>query len=254
MDIERESVQEPGTANRERDLQAQFKLNRQDLLRQFYKEVFPFEQVSRWLAYSNWGKAGDLSDHNDYFNRREISYNMAADEENEFVIRHLCYDNPTKFKNDVLDKVPLRIDVGAVFDQEPRKNKDVIGREKTLALDREYVIDIDMSDYDRIRSCCSGKKLCRRCWKFMHLAYLVLKRALNEDFGFQNILWVFSGRRGIHAWVADERARFMRNEVRAAVTQYLDISVSTDQADTLVCKAVREDVDGEGKFAYPFFR
>lgn len=111
-----------------------------------------------------------------------------------------------------------------------------------------------MSDYDRIRSCCSGKKLCSRCWKFMYLAYLVLKRSLAEDFGFTNILWVFSGRRGIHAWVSDERARFMRNEVRAAVTQYLDISISTDQADTMVCKEVREDIDEEGKFTYPLFK
>lgn len=241
-------------AERDRDLQTQFKLNREALLKQFYQNVFPFDRIARWLAYSDWKKAGDHSDHNDYFNRREISYNMDAGDDNEFVIRHLCYENPAKFKDDVVNKVPLRIDVGAVFDQEPRKNKDIIGREKTLALDREYVIDIDMNDYDRIRTCCTGKKLCHRCWKFLYLAYEVLKRALNEDFGFTNILWVFSGRRGIHAWIADERARFMRNEVRAALTQYLDLSVSTDQADTMVCKAIREDITADGQFQYPLFK
>ena len=87
----------------------------------------------------------------------------------------------------------------------------------------------------------------------MYVAHKVLKKALKEDFGFENVLWVFSGRRGIHAWISDERARIMRNEVRAAITDYLDISISADQADSLVKRQVRDQIGDDGTFKYPAF-
>lgn len=44
-----------------------------------------------------------------------------------------------------------------------------------------------------------------------------------DDFSFQNILWVFSGRRGVHCWVADKRARLLSPASRKAIVSYLDI-------------------------------
>ncbi len=46
---------------------------------------------------------------------------------------------------------------------------------------------------------------------------------LKEDFGFKHVFWVYSGRRGVHAWISDEDARKLSNDGRSAVAHYFEV-------------------------------
>ncbi len=107
-----------------------------------------------------------------------------------------------------------------------------------------------MTDYDEIRTCCSGGAICKRCWAFIAVAVEVLDDTLRSDFGFKHILWVYSGRRGIHAWISDRSACELPDDARRAIVGWLEIV----KGSANMAKKVETGADFPGRSLHPSLR
>ncbi len=56
-----------------------------------------------------------------------------------------------------------------------------VSAEAFRPVERELVFDVDMTDYDGVRSCCTGARTCFRCWQFMTAAILVVDAAVRGE-------------------------------------------------------------------------
>jgi len=184
------------------------------LLQMYYKRLFPFELLFEWLNYHGTGQ----------FSHREFSFTIEPKAGQEVYLRYQSFSSASDLQTMVCKRRPTKMDLGAVFSHIPKDHK-TLGKSKLTPLEREFVIDIDLTDYDDIRNCgCTGAKICQVCWKFMKHAVNVLDQALRQDFGYRHIAWVYSGRRGVHAWVCDKAARELTDAGRSAVANYLLVS------------------------------
>jgi len=186
----------------------------------FYSRLFPYEQMFDWLSYSHDPKDATDPDR-DLFYRREFSFTKA----NDVYIRYLSFKDANEFKERVKKDQPHKIDIGAVYSF-PAKDHATVSQSKFRPLYRELVFDVDLTDYEEVQTkgTTPDKSIwSRNAWLYMACAIKVVDSALREDFGFEHLLWVFSGRRGVHCWVCDDSALKLEDNERTAIVEYLTL-------------------------------
>ncbi|EPE03360.1 dna primase small subunit [Ophiostoma piceae UAMH 11346] len=180
------------------------------VMRLFYQRLFPWRYLFQWLNHSP-------TPTND-FAHREFAFTL----QNDAYLRYQSFSNSEMLRKDVLRLMPSRFEIGPVYTANPADRK-LFSAAAFKPLAKELCFDIDLTDYDDIRTCCDKANICNRCWQFITMAIEVIDVALRDDFGFKHIVWVYSGRRGAHAWVCDKRARGLDDQKRKAIVGYLEL-------------------------------
>ena len=139
----------------------------------------------RWISYNKLNTQQkalvslDEGISSTYFHNREFSFTLA----NDVYCRYLCFKTAEQFKETLVDRVPFKIDIGAVYNLPPDRH-NATDKKAFVPTQKEMVFDIDMNDYDDVRTCCTGAKVCEKCWEYLKIAMMVLTEILEQDFDF----------------------------------------------------------------------
>lgn len=225
-----------------------------ETLKEYYITSFPSKSVYEWLTRrkvvlaknnAKRGKSNENDKHdsdedsdsdlelesltinsfNVAANNREIAYEYQSGAYG----RYLTFPTFKQFHERLITTVPNRFEIGAIYENVPKKIENLFGNGKpagssNVAIEKEFVFDIDMDDYDPYRTCCSGSQICDYCWSiFINCSIEVLSTTLYECFNWNNFFFVYSGRRGLHLWVMDYEARILSDIERSKVMDFLNL-------------------------------
>lgn len=140
----------------------------------------------------------------------------------------------TQFKGRINDLRVLHI--GGVYPSYPVKNVDPIGR--------EFVIDIDGTDYEHLHLLKSDLAACDASWSLVAFGLQIAESLLCDEFAYSEFLRVYSGGRGAHLYVLDEHAFHLNQETRSAIAANINLTMDKNGAavDSILALATTHDL------------
>ena len=182
------------------------------LYQQYYATLFPVEEVHAFA------------------NRTFSSSSPCPPEKREYGVEHLdsvfkrwkeCA-SPDSLRRLVSSAGVGKVNIGAVYeDAVSTRYKRSSSADPIAVRGRELIIDVDLTDYDRFSIDKDDVDENDRVFPVVGIAIELCKSVLQEAFGFTSFLAVYSGRRGAHLYVLDDRAFRLADDARRAIASFL---------------------------------
>jgi len=176
-------------------------------LKKYYELYYPFDEIGRMCAEKK---------------NREIAYYWQAPSR---------WHSSENLKKKTLSSLPWRLEMGAIYSV-PVEERSLLGLDAMVPVQKELIFDIDIDEtFDELRCCgCVEKKFCRKCWPLVTAQAHVIDLFLKHLYDFKHVLWVYSGRRGVHCWVLDKKAMQMSERGRRLLTENFTTHYKNDLA------------------------
>ena len=203
-----------------------------ELYQQYYQSYFPANELIDWQqsisSMTTWDQR-EWSARIPTKSSSSSSYSSSPSfdplqSEKSDMIRYKSFSTGSTLKSFCLSTMPYRLETGPIY-KESIQFKSNTSESKPIIIQRPLTFDIDMDEYDKgiqIRFCCFGTRgVCAQCWTLLVSAVGQLKYFIQHHFGFQQLLCVYSGRRGLHIWVTDPAAMKLSGECRKSIEVYI---------------------------------
>ena len=179
----------------------------------YYGHFFPVQEVGRFLKRH--------SQRPDKY--REIGMRWLIEGKVTWQ-RFNSFGKPEHMIADIQRRKPNAVYVGPTYNTDPTL-RWVLGKERLHPVEQRLVFDVDLTDYDDLRTCecvakTSGLRVCEKCWPLAAIAVIVLRNLLRYKFGFHEFLCTFSGNKGVHCWVLDQQVLSYTDETRLNISEY----------------------------------
>ena len=207
----------------------------------YYKE-FPYNTILRLMApvpLYNEACPGDIH----AIGRRELAFSYSITKNGKVGTAFQRYQSlktggevslVVQLSRKLVNGRPIKIEIGPVYSLEPHITRKCHSRVEW----RELIFDLDITpEYNGFRACpCTADPppsfLCKLCWPFIAAGVHCLDYLLRIHFGYDDLLWTFSGRRGIHCQVLDPQAAVMSADARRTVSEFFERLWKADQQNS----------------------